>query len=106
MCYDILCGDVTCEYVCFITAGVTVCVYVSDSLSKIDRVCVFMCVTGTVCLLLQDRVCVYYCRTYYKAVRGGGRRRVEDICYERRRAEACVDKSAHHALGPVRNPVL
>jgi len=72
MCYDILCGDVTCEYVCFITAGVTVCVYVSDSLSKIDRVCVFMCVTGTVCLLLQDRVCVYYCRTYYKAVRGGG----------------------------------
>ena len=43
-------------------------------------------------------VCVYYCRTYYKAVRGGGRRRVEDMCYERRRAEACVDKSAHHAL--------
>jgi hypothetical protein len=23
-------------------------------------------------------VCVYYCRTYYKAVRGGGRRTVED----------------------------
>ena len=44
-------------------------------------------------------VCVfYYCRTYYKAVRGGGRRRVEDMCYERRRAEACVDESAHHAL--------
>jgi hypothetical protein len=53
-----------------------------------------------VCLLLQDllqscsrggrrRVCVYYCRTYYK---------VEDMCYERRRAEACVDESAHHAL--------
>jgi len=51
-------------------------------------------------------VCVYYCRTYYKAVRGGGRRRVEDMCYERRRAEACVDESAHHALGPVSNPVL
>jgi hypothetical protein len=32
----------------------------------------------------------YYCRTYYKAVRVGGRR-VEDMCYERRRAEACVD---------------
>jgi len=31
-------------------------------------------------------VCVfYYCRTYYKAVH------VEDMCYERRRAEACVD---------------
>jgi hypothetical protein len=22
---------------------------------------------------------------------------VEDMCYERRRAEACVDESAHHA---------
>ena len=59
----------------------------------------------------QVLVCVfYYCRTYYKAVRGGGRRRVDDMCYDRRRAEACVDESAHHALanavGPVRNPVL
>jgi len=35
-----------------------------------------------------------------------GGRRVEDMCYETRRAEACVDESAHHALGPVRNPVL
>ena len=43
-------------------------------------------------------VSVYYCRTYYKAVRGGGRRRVDDMCYDRRRAEACVDESAHHAL--------
>ena len=49
-------------------------------------------------------MCVYYCRTYYKAVRGGGRRKVDDMCYDRRRAEACVDESAHHALGPVRNP--
>jgi len=23
---------------------------------------------------------------------------VEDMCYERRRAEACVDESAHHTL--------
>jgi hypothetical protein len=30
----------------------------------------------------------------------GGRRRVEDMCYERRQAEACVDESAHHALSP------
>ena len=45
-----------------------------------------------------ESVCVYYCRTYYKAVRGGGRRRVDDMCYDRRRAEACVDESAHHAL--------
>jgi hypothetical protein len=40
-------------------------------------------------------VCVYYCRTYYKAIRVGI---VGDMCYERRRAEACVDKSARHAL--------
>jgi hypothetical protein len=32
----------------------------------------------------------------------GGRRRVEDMCYERRRAEACVDESAHHACVFVR----
>jgi hypothetical protein len=41
-----------------------------------------------------------------KLFAGGGRRRVEDMCYDRRRAEACVDESAHHALGPVRNPVF
>ena len=28
----------------------------------------------------------------------GGGRRVEDMCYERRRGEAGVDESAHHAL--------
>jgi hypothetical protein len=33
-----------------------------------------------------------------KLFAGGGRRRVEDICYDRRRAEACVDESADHAL--------
>jgi len=27
---------------------------------------------------------------------------VEDMCYERRRAEACVDESAHHALDQIR----
>jgi hypothetical protein len=32
-----------------------------------------------------------------KLFAGGGRRRVEDMCYDRRRAEACVDESAHHA---------
>jgi hypothetical protein len=36
-------------------------------------------------------VCVYYCRTYYKAVCGGGRGTVKDMCYEVRRADACVD---------------
>ena len=28
----------------------------------------------------------------------GGSGIVEDMCYERRRAKACVDESAHHAL--------
>jgi hypothetical protein len=36
-------------------------------------------------------VCVYYCRTYYKAVYMWGGGIWEDMCYERRRAEACVD---------------
>ena len=36
-------------------------------------------------------VCVYYFRTYCKAVCGGGRGTVKDMCYEIRRAEACVD---------------
>ena len=29
---------------------------------------------------------------------GGGRVAVKDMCYEVRRAEACVDSFAHHAL--------
>ena len=33
----------------------------------------------------------YYFSTHYNAVRVGGRGIVEDMCYERRRAEACVD---------------
>ena len=33
------------------------------------------------CMVFRG-VCVCYCRTYDKAVRGGGRRRVEDMCYE------------------------
>jgi len=71
-------------------------------LASIDRP--FIVLTETKSIFQNRQVCVYYCRTYYKAVRGGGRRRVQDMCYERRRAEACVDESAHHALGPVRNP--
>ena len=34
---------------------------------------------------------VYYCSTYCKAVRVGGGI-VEDTCYEKRRAEACLDR--------------
>ena len=48
------------------------------------------CVIRCVCvLLLQDLL--------QSCSRGGGGR-VEDMCYERRRAEASVDESAHHAL--------
>ena len=35
--------------------------------------------------------CVYYCSTYYKAVREEGRGGMEDMCYERLRAEADVN---------------
>jgi hypothetical protein len=37
--------------------------------------------------------------------RGGGRR-VEDMCYERRRAEGCVDESAHHSLELKSQPLI
>ena len=40
---------------------------------------------------VHSLACVYYCRTYDKAVYGGGRGTVKDMCYEVRRAEACVD---------------
>jgi hypothetical protein len=43
-----------------------------------------------VCLLLQDLV--------QSCLHGGGGGIWEDMCYERRRAEACVDEAAHHAL--------
>ena len=50
----------------------------------------------------QDRVlrcvCVLLLQDLLQSCSRGGRRRVEDMCYERRRAEACVDESAHHAL--------
>ena len=39
------------------------------------------CLVLSAAFLRGNGVCVYYCRTYYKAVRGGGRRRVEDMCY-------------------------
>jgi hypothetical protein len=35
-------------------------------------------------------LCVYYCSTYYKVVRVGGGGIVEDMCYERLRAEVNV----------------
>ena len=44
-------------------------------------------------------VCVLLLQDLLQSCARGGRRRVEDMCYERRRAEACVDESAHHALG-------
>jgi hypothetical protein len=41
--------------------------------------------------------CVLLLQDLLQSCARGGRRRVEDMCYERRRAEACVDESAHHA---------
>ena len=43
-------------------------------------------------------VCVLLLQDLLQSCARGGRRRVEDMRYERRRAEACVDESAHHAL--------
>jgi len=43
-------------------------------------------------------VCVFLLQDLLQSCSRGGGRRVEDMCYERRRAEACVDESAHHAL--------
>jgi hypothetical protein len=43
-------------------------------------------------------VCVLLLQDLLQSCARGGRRRVEDMCYERRRAEACVDESAHHVL--------
>jgi hypothetical protein len=48
---------------------------------------------GRTCATRDDEprpVCVYYCRTEYKDVYMGGGGIWEDMCYERRRAEACV----------------
>jgi hypothetical protein len=42
-------------------------------------------------------VCVLLLQDLLQSCSRGGGRRVEDMCYERRRAEACVDESAHHA---------
>jgi len=43
-------------------------------------------------------MCVLLLQDLLQSCARGRRRRVEDMCYERRRAEACVDESAHHAL--------
>ncbi len=43
-------------------------------------------------------VCVLLLQDLLQSYARGGRRRVEDMCSERRRAEASVDESAHHAL--------
>jgi hypothetical protein len=43
-------------------------------------------------------VCVLLLQDLLQNCSRGERRRVEDMYYERRRAEACVDESAHHAL--------
>ncbi len=62
--------------------------------------------SGNLMLAMLVVMCVLLLQDLLQSCACGGGRRVEDMCYERRRAEACVDASAHHALGPVRNPVL
>ena len=49
-------------------------------------------------LVLQSLVCVFITAGPITKLFAWGGRRVEDMCYERRRAEACVDESAHHSL--------
>jgi hypothetical protein len=45
------------------------------------------------------KVCVFItARPSTKLFTWGGGGIWEDMCYERRRAEACVDEAAHHAL--------
>ncbi len=46
----------------------------------------------------EGYVCVLLLQDLLQSCARGGRRRVEDMCYERRRAEACVDESAHRDI--------
>ena len=57
-----------------------------------------LAMTGEITKLVSQCVCVLLLQDLLQSCARGGRRRVEDMCYERRRAEACVDESAHHAL--------
>ncbi len=58
----------------------------------IDRMFVYYRSCSSFPPLVSVCVCVYYYSTYYKSVRGGeGGWRVEDMCYERLRAEVSVN---------------
>jgi hypothetical protein len=75
-----------------------------DSGEKINVLIVSICLPIGVGFTLRSNahraviVCVLLLQDLLQSCARGGRRRVEDMCYERRRAEACVDESAHHAL--------
>jgi hypothetical protein len=56
--------------------------------------------------IADGQVCVLLLQDLLQSCARGGRRRVEDMCYERRRAEACVDESAHHAQPGGISPAL
>jgi hypothetical protein len=60
--------------------------------------CVGKCVRVCVCALSSLRCVCFITAGPITKLFAWGRRRVEDMCYERRRAEDCVDESAHHAL--------
>ena len=46
----------------------------------------------------RERVCVFITAVPITKLFAGGGGGLEDMCYERRRAEACVNESAHRAL--------
>jgi len=47
---------------------------------RVERFFSYLAILSDPMFACSLAVCVYYCRTYYKAVRGGGRRRVDDMC--------------------------
>ena len=72
---------------------------------RVRSACVFITAVPITKLFAREEggeglqcVCVLLLQDLVQSCSRGGRRRVEDMCYERRRAEACVDESAHHAL--------
>ena len=85
VCVECLSGKQNKPTLCKVTVTVEVCVFTAGPITK-------LCAWG-------EEVCFITAGPITKLFACGGRR-VEDMCHERRRAEACVD------VGPVRNPVL
>jgi len=69
------------------------CVFITDDEPRpVWTVCVLRETTSRgLCGLVCQGPCVCLLLQYYKAVREGGGGKVEDMCYERLRAEAYVN---------------